>query len=148
MKMGQFHGLSMMNQALDASNQEAQMAQFRAEVADKEIFCLRDELECSRRCEGELTAKEIRRACRRGKKEMVEIPDYSFAAEDAKQTRRMKERDGDFALPQIEGRNWKQWELIHVSPDTVEVETGAHDEMGEVNQPSVPLNVDDYSIGG
>ncbi|KAG2247390.1 hypothetical protein Bca4012_089464 [Brassica carinata] len=63
----------MMNQALDASNQEAHMAQFRAEVADKEISRLRDELECSRRCEGELTAKEIRRACRRGKKEMVEV---------------------------------------------------------------------------
>ena len=71
--MGQFHVLSMMNQALDASNQEAHMAQFRAEVADKEISRLRDELECSRRCEGELTAKEIRRACRRGKKEIVEV---------------------------------------------------------------------------
>ncbi|WZZ57082.1 hypothetical protein YC2023_057189 [Brassica napus] len=32
---------------------------------------------------------------------LMQIPDYLFAAEDAKQTRRMKERDGDFALPQI-----------------------------------------------
>ena len=122
-----------MNQTLDASNQEACLPRFRAEMADKEIACLRYELKRSRRCEGELTAKEIRRAYRRGKKEMVEvmkthraqflcefgevkesyqaladyrecrgsvgglyftqIPDYSFAAEDAKQTRRMKVKE-------------------------------------------------------
>ena len=35
----------MMNQALDASNKEARMAQFRAETDDKEIARLRDELE-------------------------------------------------------------------------------------------------------
>ncbi|KAH0898713.1 hypothetical protein HID58_048281, partial [Brassica napus] len=34
------------------------------------------------------------------------------------------------------------------SLDTVEAKTGGPDEMGEVNQPSVPLNVDDYSMGG
>ena len=60
----------------------------------------------------------------------------------------MKERDRDFALPQIEERVWKQWEPIPVSPDTVEAETGAPDEMSEVNQPSVPLNVNDFSMGG
>ncbi|KAF3493664.1 hypothetical protein DY000_02052823 [Brassica cretica] len=163
-------GLLVMNQTLDASNQEACLPRFRAEMADKEIACLRYELKRSRCCEGELTAKEIRRAYRRGKKEMVEvmkthraqflcefgevkesyqaladyrecrgsvgglyftqIPDYSFAAEDAKQTRRMK------------------WEPIPVSPDTVEGETRAADETGEVNQPTVPLNIDDYSMGG
>ncbi|KAH0939132.1 hypothetical protein HID58_006593, partial [Brassica napus] len=66
-------GLLMMNQALDASSQEARMAQFRAEMADKKIALLRDELERSCRCEGELTAKEIHRAYRRGKKEMDEV---------------------------------------------------------------------------
>ncbi|KAF3601061.1 hypothetical protein F2Q69_00036395 [Brassica cretica] len=60
----------------------------------------------------------------------------------------MKERDRDFALPQIEERVWKQWEPIPVSPDTVEAETGAPDEMSEVNQPPVPLNVNDFSMGG
>ena len=164
------------------------MAQFRAEMAGKEIALLRDELERSRRCEGELTAKEIRRAYRRGKKEMDEVmknrraqfscefgkfkesyqalgayrecrstvgglyftqaPDYSFAAENVTQTRRMKERDRDFALHQIEERIWKQWEPILVFPDTVEAETGAPDDTGEVNQPSVPLNVNDHSVGG
>ncbi|KAF2564937.1 hypothetical protein F2Q70_00017406 [Brassica cretica] len=181
-------GLLMMNRALNASSQEARMAQFRAEMAGKEIALLGDELERSRRCEGELTAKEIRRAYRRGKKEMDEVmknrraqfscefgkfkesyqalgayrecrstvgglyftqaPDYSFAAENVTQTRRMKERDRDFALPQIEERIWKQWEPILIFPDTVEAETGAPDDTGEVNQPSVPLNVNDYSVGG
>ncbi|KAF2564128.1 hypothetical protein F2Q70_00017596 [Brassica cretica] len=106
-------------EALEASNQEARMAQFRAEMADKEIARLRDELEHSRRCERELTAKEICRA----------------------------ERDRDFTIPQIEERIWKQWEPIPVSPDTVEAETGAPDETGEVNQPTVPLDVNDYSVG-
>ncbi|KAF3539237.1 hypothetical protein F2Q69_00022897 [Brassica cretica] len=66
-------GLLVMNRALDASIQEVRMAQFRAEKADKEIVRLRDELECSRRNEGELVATEIRRAHRRGRREMVEI---------------------------------------------------------------------------
>ncbi|WZZ78107.1 hypothetical protein YC2023_098679 [Brassica napus] len=54
-------------------NAKAHMAQFRAETANKEIARLMDESEHSRRCEGELTMKEIRRAYRREKKEMVEV---------------------------------------------------------------------------
>ncbi|KAG2293034.1 hypothetical protein Bca4012_006067 [Brassica carinata] len=60
----------------------------------------------------------------------------------------MKERDRDFALPQIEESIWKQWERIPVSPDTVEAEMGAADETNEVIQPTVPLNVDDNLMGG
>ena len=48
----------------------------------------------------------------------------------------------------IEERIWKQWEPIPVSPDTVEAEMGAADETGEVNQPTVSLDVDDYLMGG
>ncbi|KAF3513663.1 hypothetical protein F2Q69_00006568 [Brassica cretica] len=142
-------GLLMMNRALDASNQEARMAQFRAKTAEKEMAHLREELECSRRCEGELAAREIR-PCRGtvGGLYLTQIPDYPFATEDAKQTRRMKERDRDFALPQIEESIWKQWERIPVSPDMVEAEMGAADETEEVIQPTVPLNVDDNSMGG
>ena len=33
--------------------------------------------------------------------------DYSFSVEDARQTRRMNERDRDLAIPQIEERIWK-----------------------------------------
>ncbi|KAF3536298.1 hypothetical protein F2Q69_00023789 [Brassica cretica] len=83
-----------------------------------------------------------------GRLYLSQIPGYSFAAEDAKKTWCMKERDKDFALPQIEERIWKQWEPIPVSPDTVEAETGVPDETGELNQPTAPLDVSDYSIGG
>ncbi|KAG2270625.1 hypothetical protein Bca4012_072824 [Brassica carinata] len=38
-------GLLMINRALDTSKQDAQMARFKAEVADKEIARLKDELE-------------------------------------------------------------------------------------------------------
>ena len=36
---------------------------------------------------------------------------------------------------------------IPVSPDTVEAETGGPDETGAVNQPAVPFDVNDYSVG-
>ncbi|KAF2604168.1 hypothetical protein F2Q70_00026795 [Brassica cretica] len=155
-------GLLVMNRALDASSQEARMAQFRVEVEDKEFARLRYEFPSLRAridCEGNSLLGEFKeiyqglgdyRECRgtMGGLYLTQIPDYSFAAEDAKQTWRMKERDMDFALSQIEERIWKKWEPIPVSPDTVESETGAPDEAGEVNQTSVPLNVNDYSIGG
>ena len=44
-------------------------------------------------------------------------------------------------------RIWLQWDLIPVSPDMVEAETGAPDETVEVNQTTAPLDVNDYSIG-
>ncbi|KAG2247591.1 hypothetical protein Bca4012_089266 [Brassica carinata] len=44
-------------------------------------------------------------------------------------------------------RIWLQWDLIPVSPDMVEAETGAPDETVEVNQKTAPLDVNDYSIG-
>ncbi|KAF3555536.1 hypothetical protein F2Q69_00013431 [Brassica cretica] len=40
-----------------------------------------------------------------------------------------------------------QEEPIPVSPDTVVAETGVPDETGELNQPVVPLTVDDYLVG-
>ena len=53
----------------------------------------------------------------------------------------------DFAIPQVENNIWKQWEPIPVSSDTVEAETWVPDETGEVNQPVVPLTIDDYLVG-
>ncbi|KAG2266304.1 hypothetical protein Bca4012_076249 [Brassica carinata] len=47
----------------------------------------------------------------------------------------------------VEEKIWEQWDPIPVSPDTVEAETGDPGEMGEVNQPVAPLDVNDYSIG-
>ena len=63
----------MINRALDTSKQEAHMARFKAEVADKEIACLKDELESSRRRERESFEKEVNNAYRRGKREIVEF---------------------------------------------------------------------------
>ena len=63
----------MINRALDTSKQEAQMARFKAEVADKEISRLKDELEGSHRRERESFEKEVNHAYRRGKREIVEV---------------------------------------------------------------------------
>nr|VDD54715.1 unnamed protein product [Brassica oleracea] len=49
------------------------MARFKAEVADKEIAHLKDELESSRRRERESFEKEVNNAYRRGKREIVEF---------------------------------------------------------------------------
>ncbi|WZY70585.1 hypothetical protein YC2023_002825 [Brassica napus] len=137
------------------------MAQFR--VADKEIARLKDELEYSRCRERGSAGMEICGAYRRGKREMAEVMKNrrdQFSREfgelkewyrrriNATQTRRMNERDMDFAIPHIEEMIWKQWELVPVSPDTVVAETGAPDETGEVNQLTFPLDVNDYSMEG
>ncbi|KAH0849090.1 hypothetical protein HID58_091565 [Brassica napus] len=66
-------GFLMINRALDTSKQEADMARFKPEVADKEISLLKDELESSRRREGESFEKEVNHAYRRGKREVVEV---------------------------------------------------------------------------
>ncbi|KAG2270806.1 hypothetical protein Bca52824_065361 [Brassica carinata] len=63
----------MINRALNVSNQEACMAQFKAEMADKEIAGLKDELECPHRRERGSAVTEIHRAYRRGKREMAEV---------------------------------------------------------------------------
>ncbi|KAF3603745.1 hypothetical protein F2Q69_00035147 [Brassica cretica] len=151
--------------ALDTSKQEAQMARFKAEVADNEISRLKDELEGSRRRERESFEKEVNHAYRRGKREIVEVmksrrdkfsqkfgelkgsPDYSFASEYAKQTGNMAEKDKDLKFSEVEEEIWEQWEPVPVSPDTVEAELRDPGEAGEVDQPVAPLNVNDYSIG-
>ncbi|KAF2606844.1 hypothetical protein F2Q68_00044019 [Brassica cretica] len=175
--------LLMINRALDTSRQEAKMARFRAEVADKEIARLKDELESSRRHGRESFEKGVNHAYRRGKSEIVEVmnsrhdkfsqsfgelkgrykefadyhecrgtvgglylmqlPDYSFSSEYAKQTRLMVEKDKDPKISEIEDEIWKQWEPVPVSPSTVEAETGGLDETGDVDQPVAPLDVND-----
>ncbi|WZZ34775.1 hypothetical protein YC2023_018176 [Brassica napus] len=140
-------GLLMINRSLNTSKQEADMARFKAEVADKEIARLKDELESSRRREGESFEKEVNHAYRRGKREVVELPDYSYDGEYARQTVRLPEKDKNFAIPEVEEKIWEQWDLVPVSPDTVEAETGDLGETGEVNQLVASLDVNDYSIG-
>ncbi|KAL0650077.1 hypothetical protein Bca4012_092768 [Brassica carinata] len=49
------------------------MARFKAEVADKEIAHLKDELESSRRRKRESFEKEFKNAYRRGKREIVKF---------------------------------------------------------------------------
>ena len=78
---------------------------------------------------------------------LTQFPDYSFTGEYAKQTRLMAEKDRGFAIFEVDEKIWEQWDPIPVSPDTVEAETGDPGEMGEVNQPVAPLDVNDYSIG-
>ncbi|WZZ89065.1 hypothetical protein YC2023_117644 [Brassica napus] len=136
-------GLLMINRALDTSKQEAQMTRFKAEVAEKEIARLKDELESSHHRERESFEKEVNHAYRRGKREIVEIiasglsltqlPDYSFTNEYAKQTENMAEKDKDLKIPEVEEEIWEQWEPVPVSLDTVEAETGDLGEAGEVD---------------
>ncbi|KAF3602317.1 hypothetical protein F2Q69_00035297 [Brassica cretica] len=135
--------LLIMNRALDASNQEACKAQFRAEMADKEIARLKDELECSFRRERGSAQTEVRRAYRRGKRERcLKLCKTVVTGSRAS----LGSLRGVIRFPDME-RIWLQWDLIPVSPDMVEAETGAPDETVEVNQTTAPLDVNDYSIG-
>ncbi|KAF3533913.1 hypothetical protein DY000_02041547 [Brassica cretica] len=131
--------LLMMNRALDASNQDARMAQFRAETADNEIARLKDESECSRPSErGSLRQRFI------GSYKALKDPEYPFDVEYARQTGCMNERDKDFVIPKIEERIWEQWDPIPASPDTVEAETravGVKIGYDRINVGNFPKNV-------
>ncbi|CDY21786.1 BnaA06g20550D [Brassica napus] len=158
-KDGQW-GLLMINRALKTSKQEARMARFKAEVADKEIARLKDELESSRRREREsrLRRRELKgrykaltdyRKCRGtvGGLYLTQHPDYSFINEYAKRTGNMAEKNKDLKISGVEEEIWEQWETVPVSHDTVEAETGDPGEAGEVDQPVAPLDVNSYLIG-
>ncbi|KAL0716152.1 hypothetical protein Bca4012_065474 [Brassica carinata] len=160
--------LLTVSRALVASRQDACMAQFKAEMADKEVARLKDELGLTRDREGRPSEAEIRRAYRRGKNKVAEMVrirrerfscefkelqasqkalgeylmmahNYLYDVEYARKSRRMHERKRDFKIPQIEQRIWDQWDPIPISPDTVEAKTGAPDETGEVDQPAPPV---------
>ncbi|KAF3566017.1 hypothetical protein DY000_02016617 [Brassica cretica] len=133
-------GLLMINRALDTSKQEAQMTRFKAEVAEKEIARLKDELESSRRRERESFEKEVNHAYKRGKREIVEVmksccDTFSQKFGELKgryKTENMAEKDKDLKIPEVEEEIWEQWEPVPVSLDTVEAETGDLGEAGEV----------------
>ncbi|KAF3554947.1 hypothetical protein F2Q69_00013743 [Brassica cretica] len=75
---------------------------------------------------------------------LMQLPDYLYDGEYARQTMSLAEKDKNFAISEIEEKIWEQWDLVSVSPDTVEAETGDLGETGEVNQPVAPLDVNDY----
>ncbi|KAF3519985.1 hypothetical protein DY000_02060051 [Brassica cretica] len=132
---------------------EAQMARSRAEVADKEIARLKDELESSRRHGQESFEKEVNHAYRRGKREIVEVmksccDKFSQPFGELKGPGLLAEKDKDPKISEVEDEIWNEWEPVPVSPDMVEAETGGLDETGEVDQPVAALDVNDYSIGG
>ncbi|KAL0723105.1 hypothetical protein Bca4012_037704 [Brassica carinata] len=166
---------------------EARMAQFKADMADKEIARLKGELERSCCSERGSSEADIRRAYRRGRKDVAEIVrtrrervshefgkiqasykvlgeyhecrgtagglylttdhDYLYDVEHERQSRRMNERNRDFAIPQIERRIWEHWDPIPISHDTVEAEMEVPDEMDEVDQPAPP-DANDQLFGG
>ncbi|WZZ60223.1 hypothetical protein YC2023_060330 [Brassica napus] len=145
---GFLHGLLVMNRALDASIQDAsiqqaRMAKFRAEKADKEIAHLTNELERSQRDEGRLVVTEIRRAHRRGRREMAEImktrrDQFSYEFGELKEVIKLLGIASATAV----------WADCSSRRLLIIPETGVPDERGEVNQPVAPLNVDDYLVGG
>ncbi|CAH8342848.1 unnamed protein product [Eruca vesicaria subsp. sativa] len=88
---------------------------------------------------------EVGRAYRRGRREVAEVMRYRhdrFSCE-------FRELKGSYKSlwHYRKCRGTEQWDLIHVSPDTVEAEAGAPKETNEVNLPMAPLDVYDYSIG-
>ncbi|KAF3530405.1 hypothetical protein DY000_02039721 [Brassica cretica] len=112
-------------EALETSKQEARMARFKAEVADKEIAHLKNELEGSRRRERESFEKEVNHAYRalqgacglsrvswnRGWFVPYAASDYSFTNEYAKQTGNMAEKDEkdkDLKIYEVEEEIWEQ----------------------------------------
>ncbi|KAH0862807.1 LOW QUALITY PROTEIN: hypothetical protein HID58_080018, partial [Brassica napus] len=159
-------GLLMINRGFDTSKQEAQMARFKAEVADKEIAHLKDELESSRRRKRESFEKEFKNAYRRGKREIVKF----IKSRRDKVSQKFEELKGRYKaladyrecrgtvgglyltqLPdysftnesrKIFGSNGNQFPFFPTRrKPRLEILAG------EVDQPVAPLDVNDYSIG-
>ncbi|KAF2545625.1 hypothetical protein F2Q70_00022376 [Brassica cretica] len=90
-------GLHLMTEALKASHTEARTTVFKAEVVEKEIVRLKDEVEANSLCEKELALKKTYnsigdyRECRGavGGLYLPRAPEYSYEKELAKQTSRM-----------------------------------------------------------
>uniref|UniRef100_M4FHN9 Uncharacterized protein n=1 Tax=Brassica campestris TaxID=3711 RepID=M4FHN9_BRACM len=81
-----------------------------------------------------------------GRLYLTKLPDYLFAGEYARQTGLLAEKDKEFAISGVEEKIWEQWDPVPVSPDTVEAKMGDPGEMGEVNQPVAPLDVNDRKV--
>ena len=98
-----------MTEALKASHTEARTTVFKAEVVEKEIVHLKDEVEANSLCEKELAVRETRRAYMKGKKDVADIVKKRFTW--VYERVRVVEKDVQLYwwLPRV---SWCRWRVV------------------------------------
>uniref|UniRef100_A0A0D3BVQ5 Uncharacterized protein n=1 Tax=Brassica oleracea var. oleracea TaxID=109376 RepID=A0A0D3BVQ5_BRAOL len=136
-------GLNMLGSALEASHREAMVYRFKAEKVEKDLARMQNEILERDSKLAKDHDKAVRRAERRGRREIVtQTDDFVFKDEMETMEGGMKDHaHAEALISPIDGRIQRFWDPIPVSPDTEEVTAEVAGDDEEVDCPAGAFGV-------